>query len=414
MSTIANLDIALRGSTASLDKALAKAGKGFNALADTAHAAMNSIFPGLGTLMGVVGKGMDFIGGAIGAVSEHVREGFGEIATAAKGMGEGVGEGGDEAAQSLATVGEEGKGFAASLLDAWQPVWQSMSAGFHAVAEQVTRFLAPVFKWLKGFVEGLAFVVQAVFQVIVDAVKPLWDWIKRLVDKWAEWTEKWPDAGETAIDVCQKIAVALSYVFDGVKALAGAAEWTMGKVRENLEAPFLRMCKTIVLQFRRACESSSKNGVNMAMTIVGALAVIVPFATQAAKALRNVVPKDFDLAKELDDLAKKAEESGKKMQQQGQNLMDSFGASKDKVNEFFADLKEKWKNRKKDEDKPAAQLTSKTALKGSDEAFKIIHGVQGDKMYKVANKQLAVQRQMAKELAKKRRNRPILVSAGSL
>jgi len=401
MTLIAALDIAIRGDTHNLDKSLDKAQKGVKDFSSTTAmigGGIGALFGGFGAPIGAaIGGAVGKVGGALGGMFSSVKDGLGNavdkvgedmggmFGKVSSGIDKLVKEGSDEApgiAKSYASAWEQ---ITSITSDAWEritsaakPALDLIGSGFSALAAQIVRFLKPVFNWLVQGVEGFLFAANEVFIKIGEAIKPAWDWLVKLIDKWVASSENWTDGGEVAIKALKGIGIGLSYVYDAIRALAGAAAIVMGKIVDHLEKPFLNML------------------------------------ARMSEGLAAIFPDDFGgaffkgISQKLDNLTKQAGVVGKEMQKWGKDAMKGFGTTAVKVGKFFDDVLEKFKNRKPKEkeaedEKPGK--APKAVERGTDAAFEIIAKAQGDKMYKVANEQLQELKKMLDELKEIRRKK---------
>src|SRR5262249_7257642 len=159
--------------------------------------------------------------------------------------------------------------------------------------------------------------------------------------------------------ILRSMAVAASYVYDAIKALAGAAAFAAGKIVLYLGPPIIGMLHDL------------------------------------AEAVAKVFPDRFGgkyfegISKQLTELERKTEQTAADLRGAGFDMFTSFGKSAAKVGGFFDDLLQKFKVRerlgmKKPEEPVSGSMNNAAVERGSLEAFKIIVGDRDDKAYKVA------------------------------
>lgn len=376
MSVIANLDINLRGETANLDGALGKAEGGVAKFAESVGKTGANLSGALSFLTGAgvskIADSLDSsgsqitswaagIGGVIGALFGGVGAPIGAA------IGTAFGAAVDSVKGSLTTAYEEIKALAQPLID-------TVSEAFQAVADALLTFFKPIYRFVKEMFDGTFFLIGEVFSVIAEAIKPVWEWVQRLLTKWTELSDQWPNGGEVAIKAFKRVGQAVGYVIDAFRFLAGAASRAAGKIVEVLGPPVLAVLRDV------------------------------------AHALSRVFPDSFggtffeNISKEFDKMSAKADGVGKKMQAWGKVQMSSFGQTSKTIGAWFDGVLERFRNRKpKEALGEDVQSKGTTAVeRGSLAAYKLITGTQGDKMYKVANEQLVELRKLVDEARKKK------------
>jgi hypothetical protein len=388
MSVISNLVVNLKGESSDLDAKLDKASKGVSDLSGTASA----IGGGIGALFGGIGAPIGAaIGGAVGKVASGLSSMFG---SAKEGFSDLVKSGNESVgvAKSYTSLIDE---IATMGKDAWTRLSTAATSAFEGIgsamsvpAEQIVRVFKPVFNWLATAGEGVFFLIKEALDAVGAAIKKLHGYFVAVADKWVDFSNKFPDGGEVVIKTTKAIAQGLAYVYDALKALGGAAAFAAGKITSYLGPPVLGVLHDI------------------------------------ASAMALVFPNDFGgkwfeaVSNKLDRLKQKAEATGKHLEDFGKGAFKDFGKTAGIVGAVFDKLLDKWKKRVKPDEKKegsdeAAAKRNRAVERGSVEAFSIIAGQKGDKMFNVANKTLEEIRNAVKELKeiKKKKAKGVGVAA---
>lgn len=208
--------------------------------------------------------------------------------------------------------------------------------------------LTPIFDWLGRAMERVSIIVERVGEVLEQWFDIAYKEVRNLLAGVQDFTGEWPTVEEVVTGVLKNTAVALAYVWDTLKAGAGAMAYVLGFIVEG----FGNVVKTF------------KDTVKDLLEVAGELPDVL-----GGKFFR-------DKAKEVDGLGNSIVKTGEKLKDWGKGTFNNFGNSAKDVGKWFdnLDLKRKELAKKKlipEDSKEAEYKAVASIVKGSKEAYSI-------------------------------------------
>lgn len=188
-----------------------------------------------------------------------------------------------------------------SLTRAWDSVSTSVAIALAPIVEKgaavfakVVEAVKPFLDGLKGYLEDLSAVASAVWQVIGEAINATWDILKGFWETLGDITGFMPSFREIVSGAFRYIFVGVSYVADGIKAIAGSMTWLAGQITGNNK--WASMGASMVQSF-----GSSATRVNQIFDQIGLRQTrIVQAATNAANRAATTVREAIQEAFTID------------------------------------------------------------------------------------------------------------------
>lgn len=366
-----------------------------------------------------------------GAISEQFRAAFSSVGKIFSPVVEKISAG-------IKAVGEMLSAFLAPIIkfvaEAFEGVAFVAVETFNAIAAAIS----PVWEWLKKLLaqwlnlsaawpNGGEIAIKALGAIgkgvgyVIDAFRWLAGAVAIGIGKIVEWLG--PPLLKALGGVIEIIRVlgrtgtqAIGYIVDAFKWLQGAALVAVGKVVENLGEPIFNACKRVAEALAKVLPDSF--GGNFLKSASDELDML---ARNAKKAGQDVAKEGREAMGHFGDEAQKfaqkfdagigaaferasvkvfllgdeARKQGQGIAGWGQKQMAAFGDTAAAIGGFFDDVLAKFRGRDRQEEEQEKEQErgkkkpNRAVEIGTKEAFEIIHGAQGDKMYTVANKQLA-------------------------
>lgn len=229
-----------------------------------------------------------------------------------------------EMARGFAVTGEEMKKAAvasqslkrleASVGKLWRGVAVMAAPLVEGAANFATKaiaFVQPFFDWLgRGWNQAVA-IGTAVWDAIGDAISEAIDWVREIGSELFAWAGSLPTIQEVVVMTFRAAGTAAAYVWDTIKAGAGASAIAFGIVTEAIGQ--------LVGRF--------KETVSGLLQIGGAAA--------SALGQDGLAAQIMSASKQVQQIGAKVEGAGQKLQAWGKSAIEGFGQSADKFNQWL-------------------------------------------------------------------------------